>query len=215
MTQSTNFFPEGYSIPNMNSGYMKFENGKNKFRILDRPIFGWVWWVKNGETKTAHRAPYDEGRPAGAKELKHFWLMPVWNYDQKKIQILEITQVTVQRAIEAIVNDADWGNPTGFDLSVTRKGTGMDTEYLTMPGKSGAISEEIEAAYEEKREELEEDFENLFNEEEPANDDAATGEEDDEEEEKKEEEEEKEEVVKKVAKPSATPRKKAWQKEAK
>jgi len=41
---------------------------------------------------------------------------------------------TIRGQIETLVDDEAWGDPKGYDLTVTRKGTTMqDTEYTVMP----------------------------------------------------------------------------------
>lgn len=206
MNNTADFFPEGYSVPDPSSRFLKLEQGKNKLRILDRPVFGWVWWEEHEDgTKTVHRSPYSDKRPAG-KGVKHFWLVPVWNYQTGIVQVWEIGQITLQRSIEAIVRDEDWGNPSGYDLVIRRKGTGMDTEYNVVPSPKSKLDKEIAAAYEEERDSLAEEFAALFGDAEEEEEESIPTDDDELDEEDEEEEEEKKPALKKKA-----ARKKVWE----
>ena len=61
--------------------------------------------------------------------MKPFWAFCVWNYQLKKVQLLEITQKTIMLSISALVNNPKWGNPKLYDIAITRTGEGMETEY--------------------------------------------------------------------------------------
>ena len=141
------FLPDGYSSPKGNSNYCKFERGENRFRILSRPIIGWEDWQdkKPIRTKTKPEKSIDPQKPA-----KHFWGMIIWNYLKEDIQILEITQRSIQSAIEALVKDKDWGSPFLFDIKVIKEGDGMDTEYTINPVPHKPVAAEVLEAYRNK-----------------------------------------------------------------
>jgi len=44
---------------------------------------------------------------------KHFWAFVVWNFDTKAVVILEITQTTIQTAMEELIHSEEWGDPLG------------------------------------------------------------------------------------------------------
>ncbi len=141
----TDFFPEGYEVPTKEGGYMKFEQGENRFRILCSPIIGWEWWVDEaGEVRQKGDKPAKGDKPVrvrvsdpvpvdAADTVRHFWAMVVWNYNAKKIQILQLTQGGIQKTIRALARDKDWGSPINYDLVVTRTGEGLETEYSVTP----------------------------------------------------------------------------------
>lgn len=136
------FLPEGYNIPSQ-SNYMRFKPGANKFRILTSPILGYEWWVDRDGGRRPERVPMNGRIPVQfADEYKHFWAMVVWNYQENKIQILEITQKGIMNAIKALAADDSWGNPKEYDLTVTREGEGFDTEYMIMPNKPTSVPKE-------------------------------------------------------------------------
>lgn len=137
------FLPEDYKIPT--KPYMKFEDGENRFRILSSPVIGWVDW----KDSTPYRFRMNEKpeKPLTDKPIKHFWVVVVWNYANSRIEILEITQVGIQEAIQSYAKNPKWGHPSGYDIVVTRKGSGINTEYTTIVEPKEPISEKIELAY--------------------------------------------------------------------
>jgi len=146
------FLPTGYKLPSSGGGYTKFKQGENKFRILTSPIIGMLGWkdkkplrIRQGEEFTVELE----------KNPKHFWAMVVWNYGTNSVEILEITQVSIQGAIKACADDEAWGSPLEYDLKVTRTGEGMDTQYQVTPIPPKPLTKEIKEAFESKTIELE------------------------------------------------------------
>ena len=150
--------------------YMKFEDGQNRIRILEKPITGYVYW----EDAEGNLVPKNEmagkgGRPvrvehwdkltsAQRKAMKGFAAMVVWNYKAEKIQILEVKQVGIMNALEALSLSKSWGDVTTFDIVITKTRTGInptDVEYSVMPEPKEPVSKEIKEAYKEAHIDLE------------------------------------------------------------
>ena len=157
------FLPENYNVPVGKSGYMKFKVGKNKFRILTSPILGYEGWVTTAddtgkEVRKPVRVRMSESISVDAvdnpEEVKHFWAMPVWNYDDKKVQILEITQKGIQKSIKALSSSEDWGSPLKYDLLVTKEGEKMATEYQTNPIPPVALPSEAQEAWDKVKDKI-------------------------------------------------------------
>ena len=145
MTQDTSFLPSGYDIPSSGGKYMKFKQGENTFRVLSSPIVGWIDWKDNSPIRTKG----DKPQPVDPERaVKHFWAMPVYNYEDNAIQILEITQSTIQGFLKALVDDADWGAPYEYDVKVTKTGEQLETKYAVTPRPKSPLSEEIKKLYE-------------------------------------------------------------------
>ena len=151
---NNNFLGENYVAPESKSGYMKFSDGENRFRVLGSAITGWEFWI---DTKEGGRAPlrfkmdqkFSESDLQGAKldEGKHFWAFPVFNYETKSVQILEIVQSTIQRAMRALIANPKWGNIFDYDIVVTKKGEKLLTEYTVTPDPKEALDEGIQVLY--------------------------------------------------------------------
>lgn len=141
---STDFLPENYEAPQGGGNYMKLQSGENKIRILSRPIIGWLDW----KDKIPYRFRMNEkpDKPLGDKPIKHFWAFIVWNYNQQCVRILEITQSTIQKSIQDLSRNEEWGAPYEYDLKITRKGEDLKTEYSVMPSPKRTLPEEIKEA---------------------------------------------------------------------
>jgi len=138
------FLPENYETPQGAGSYMKLQQGENKFRILSSPIIGWLDW----KDKVPYRFPLKNKpeKPLGEQAIKHFWAMIVWDYSDQAVKILEITQSTIQKAIQTLAKDEDWGSPHEYDIKVTRKGQDKSTEYTVNPSPKKALSEDIKTS---------------------------------------------------------------------
>lgn len=132
------WLPQGYEVPKQQGNYFKFEKGTNKFRVLSAPIMGYIYWNSSGKPvrlKNYTTLPSDirldmDGNP---EKIKHFWAFVVWSYKAEKLQILEITQATIQSAMQELVTNEDWGDPQQYDITVSKKGEKLDTEYTVTP----------------------------------------------------------------------------------
>lgn len=140
------FLPKDYEKPAGNSKYFKFQTGDNKFRILSHAVIGYLDWDDKQPIRTKDRP---ERSIDPAKPVKHFWAFIVWDYQEKVLKILELTQATIQDAIFNLDSDEAWGNPTGYDLNVKKEGEKMATKYTTMPVPPKPLHPEIKRLYEE------------------------------------------------------------------
>lgn len=127
----SDFFPtDDYELPKSSSNYMKFEDGLNRFRILGKAIIGYEYFT-NENKPVRQKEPFEDW-PEDIKEegkIKHFWAFPVWNYNQKSVQILELTQKSIMGAIKALIDNPKWGDPKLYDIAVTKTGNKLETEY--------------------------------------------------------------------------------------
>lgn len=149
MNTQNDFLPEGYEVQKSGGNYMKFKGGENKIRILSKPIIGWLDWQDKKPLR--FRMKDKPSKPVDpAKAIKHFWAMVVWNYNESQVQILEITQSSIQTAIKSLSADADWGNPFEYDIKINKTGEKMETNYTINPVPHKKLSNEIKVAYESK-----------------------------------------------------------------
>jgi hypothetical protein len=138
------FLPKGYETPESERNYMEFVEGANTFRILSPAIVGYEWWEDTGDSgRVPRRVRTEEEIPAEVRNAtndwdraKHFWAFTVYNYHTKSIQVLELKQKSIMRAIEAYMKNPKWGNPQRYDLTVEKIKTGSrdrDVEYHVIP----------------------------------------------------------------------------------
>jgi hypothetical protein len=137
-----NFMPEGYEVPSSNN-YLKLQPGDNKIRIVSKPIIGWEDWKDNKPIRfRMSDKPQTSIDPE--KPIKHFWAMLAWDYKSNKLAILEITQKSIQKAIEGLAKNEDWGSPLNYDITISKSGSGLDTEYAVVPIPPKPLSEEVQ-----------------------------------------------------------------------
>lgn len=131
------FLPKDYSAPKQGGNYFKFVKGENRFRIMSHAIVGFEYW--NKDNKPVRSRTQFEGTPTDAKtddevfKQKHFWAFVVYNYEEKRLQIMELTQTTIMSSIEALVANKKWGSPLGYDIVVQAEGDGLEREYTVVP----------------------------------------------------------------------------------
>jgi hypothetical protein len=141
---ANDFLPQDYEAPTGSNSYMKLQDGENKIRILSKPIIGWLDWKDKKPFR--FRMKEKPEKPMEKGPIKHFWAFLVWNYEAQAVQILEITQATIQKTIQDLSNNEDWGPPYYYDLKITRKGKDLDTEYSVMPSPKKDLLKEIKEA---------------------------------------------------------------------
>lgn len=139
---TTSFLPENYEVPQSNSSYLKLPVGETKIRILTQPVIGWIDWKDNQPHRfRMNNKPQKSFDPL--KPVRHFWALLVFDYTDNDIKIFEITQSTIQKQIENLAKDSEWGNPGQYDLKITKKGQDKSTEYSLTPSPKKTLSEEI------------------------------------------------------------------------
>lgn len=148
------FLPKDYKRPEGSAGnYTKLIDGANKLRILSAPVFGHLYWTTDNKPVRS-KTPFD-GIPSDARldegkfKPKFFWALAVYNYAAKAVQVWEITQASIQGPLEDLAMNSDWGDPREYDITVTKTGEKLDTEYGVMPSPAKAVPEEAHKAYRE------------------------------------------------------------------
>lgn len=131
--------PENYELTKSTGGnYTKLQEGTTKIRILTSPIVGWEYF--NQENRPIRqKVPFD-WIPSDSKEWrkpKEFRAFVVWNYEEKSVQVMEITQKSLKDKLYNYVKDPDFWDPKTYDLKFSKTGKGLDTEYdILALGKS-------------------------------------------------------------------------------
>ena len=146
------FLKKDYEVPVTVSGYMKLEDGENVFRTMSSAVIGYEYWNTENKPVRSKELPENPSdirldKDDNPTKIKHFWAFVVWNYKHSKIQILQITQKTIMGGIQALVQDADWGNPDGYDIKITREGEGLETKYTVSPKPHSKVAKEVTEAY--------------------------------------------------------------------
>ena len=150
------FLPKDYERPSTgNDRYFRLEDGDTKkIRILGSfedgtGIMGWQGWKTDDEgNRKPLRSIEDEKGTTQAKSeenVKFFWALPVYHYEDESLKVWEITQKTIRDQITALAADEDFGNPNHYDIKVSRTGDGFDTVYNIKPLPKSEFSKEVQS----------------------------------------------------------------------
>lgn len=154
---ANNFLPAGFEKLKTEKPYVnlsKLPEGEHRFRIVDRPIAGWVDWKDKKpyrfkpENKPAQ--PFDLEKP-----IKAFWALHVWDYQREGLFVMEITQGGIRKALEDLAKNEDWGDLTSFDVKIKKEGNGKDTSYTVIPVPPKPMSANIKKAVSQTKVRLE------------------------------------------------------------
>lgn len=145
--------PKNIVIPKSSSQFMKFQDGLNRFRVLSDIVFGWEGWKNNKPFR--HEGDVCQIKPEqvdlnqnGKPNINYFWALVVWNYKEKKIQVLEITQKTIMSVLYEYEQKEEYGDLKGYDVEITKKKEAGDkTTYTTIALPPKPLAKEIEEAY--------------------------------------------------------------------
>lgn len=142
------------------------DGGSLRFALLsDEPLeFYEAWGTANGASKpfrfdfeptyedvVAEMGEFEprEGRGGpGTADIKFCIAVPVYNYESGKVQVLQIPQKSVIKELDQISQMEDYENLLEWDFTVSKKGSGLLTEYTLrpVPRKKGS-QEHIDAAW--------------------------------------------------------------------
>jgi len=142
------------------------DGGSVRFALLtDEPLeFYEAWGAANGANKpfrfdfeptyedvVAEMGEFEprEGRGGpGTADVKFAIACPVYNYESGKVQVLQITQKSILKEIDQISQMEDYENLLEWDFTISKKGSGLLTEYTVrpVPRKKGS-QEHVDAAW--------------------------------------------------------------------
>jgi hypothetical protein len=90
-----------------------------------------------------------EGRGGpGTADVKFAIAVPVYNFDTGNVQVLSLTQKSILKELDSISQMEDYDDLLAWDFSLSKKGSGLLTEYTLrpVPRKKGA-QEHVDAAW--------------------------------------------------------------------
>jgi hypothetical protein len=145
--------PQGTEIPKGSSQFAKLQDGKNRFRILSEVVVGWEMWQNKKPTRHEGSVCKFKSEDAdvnqnGKPNINYFWAVVVWNYVDKLIQTLEITQKTIMNPLyNDLEQNPDWGDLRGYDIEINKKKEGDKVTYSVIGIPPKPVAPEILEAY--------------------------------------------------------------------
>ena len=134
----SDFIPEWYEIPKTQSRFTKFEKDETtRVRVLPSWLdLDTIRYFEYFDTSWEKPKPIRSIKPFTETrwirdwdKVKLVWSMKVWNYNEECIQIMSISQKTIQQAIFDLYMDDDYKSPTWYDLKIKRTGDKLETKY--------------------------------------------------------------------------------------
>lgn len=126
-------------------------DGEIRLRFFGAGITGFEGWTEDNKPVRFETRP--ETLPANLKQrdngpaIKRFLAGVVWDYANEEFKILQMTQRTLMEQLFKFVKDEDYGDPTGYDIKISKTGEGMKTEYSLVAAPPKAVSKELQAKY--------------------------------------------------------------------
>lgn len=132
------FLPTGAEAPKESGNYLKLIEGSIKFRVVSEAVFGYEYWTNDKKPVRLHENPKTKPTDIrlnddGSYTVKHFWAFKVLDRADGTVKIFEITQNGIKRDIESLLQNADWGEPTGYDITIVGVGKGLERRYTVQP----------------------------------------------------------------------------------
>jgi len=159
--------PKDTKIPKSSGQFAKIQDGANRFRFLSDVVIGWEGWKDKKPFR--HEGAVCKIKPEqvdlnqnGKPNINYFWAMVVWNYAEKRVQVLELTQKTIMSPLYDMEQNADWGDLKNYDIEINKKKEGDKTSYTVLGIPPKPLSEEIQTAYAETEVKLEKLFEGEY-----------------------------------------------------
>lgn len=165
------FLPKDYETPAGSSDFFKLQEGKNRIRIMSDALVGWEGWRdgkpfrRQGAEQNIDVKEVDIDEKYKKPKINHIWAFLVWDYESESLKYFTLTQKTIMKAIDSLVNDEDWGDPKGYDIGIEKIKKGPRTSYSVTSYPHKKVLPEITEAMET----TELDAEKIFRE---SNDDA-------------------------------------------
>lgn len=133
----------------------KLEDGKeHRYRFVGNGISGFETWTEDKKPVRFDLKPSLEELPSnvklidGAPQVKRFVATLVWDYQTESFRLLSYTQKSVIETVNKLCRDSDYGDPRGYDIKITRTGSGMDTEYTVMAAPPKPLAKAVQTALE-------------------------------------------------------------------
>lgn len=153
--QKSTFVPKDYEVKTGGNDFLKLQSGDNKFRILTDAVVGVEGWKDNkpfrrgGANAKIDADEVDLDQKTGKPKISDFMAMYVYSYNDDKIMIASFNQVGIRKTIVEYASDADWGHPSGYDITITKTGDGMLSRYSMKPSPAKPLAKAVQVVVDE------------------------------------------------------------------
>lgn len=128
-------------------------DGEKRLRFFGAGITGWEAWTSDNKPVRweikPDEFPANIRRDDGNVNCKRFLSGLVYDYEDSSFKILNITQRTLMDQLFRFMKDSDYGDPSGYDIKISKTGEGLKTVYTLVAAPPKPVTKEIASAYEE------------------------------------------------------------------
>jgi hypothetical protein len=127
--------------------------GEKRLRFFGEGITGYGAWTIDKkpirwESKPSE-LPADLAPDLSGKiSVKRFLAGLVYDYEAGEFKILEITQRTLMDQLFKFMKDEDYGDPTTYDIKISKTGEGKDTEYTLVAAPPKPVTKDMSESFE-------------------------------------------------------------------
>ena len=132
----------------------KLTDKERRVRFMGEGKTGWTAWsTENKPLRWEYlpEEPPDNIKPdlSGKKALKRFLVTVVYDYESDDFKIFEMTQRSLMEQLFKYYQDSDYGDPTAYDIKLSKTGTGKETSYSLVAAPPKPIGKDILARFDE------------------------------------------------------------------
>lgn len=148
---------EGLSKELQSGRYLNLSKiqGEKKVRFFGEGIMGWEAWTEDNkplrwELKPSELPTNLKKSDDGSVSIKRFIAAIVWDYDDETFKIINLNKSSVLKDFLAYYKTPEYGDPQGYDLKISKTGSGMDTEYTTLALPPKPVSKSLADSFVEE-----------------------------------------------------------------
>jgi len=127
--------------------------GEVRVRFFGTGITGWEAWTTDNKPvrweSKPENLPENIREQAGFQTIKRFIAGVVYDYSSNDFKVLQITQKTLMDSLFTFMKDEEYGDPTSYDVKISKTGEGKKTEYSLVAAPPKAVKADIQARYDE------------------------------------------------------------------
>lgn len=128
------------------------EDKEYKLRFIGEGITGYEAWTTANKPMRWPLLP--EELPLNIREddngnqtAKYFISGIVWDYEQEMFRVISITQKTLLEQLFKYMKDEDYGDATGYDIVISKKGSGKESKYSLLAKPPKPVTASIKSAF--------------------------------------------------------------------
>jgi hypothetical protein len=142
------FLTNNYERAAAGSQYLKFApNDKATIRIISNPVEGIEVWKDKKPIRWKYAGEMPKEAYSADDKPKPFAAFGVYHYEAKEYKIYQCSTRSILLEL-ANLNEVK-GDPLSYDITITRKGAGLDTKYYVEPSSPTELTEEVLQAAQE------------------------------------------------------------------